>query len=190
MDVSHIINPDTKPIPSKIISSEVALPMDLQYHDLPDTTPLPVKNVLQKGQMVTLANALEIRTVATQYIISTATISRDTMRLYKNFNLHVWDTHNQDGTNFEISLINNAVPVAIGNIHANSELFKSATLLTGNIGSRSRVIQGVAGGVGASTTLSIVPCLTNAVLSGFVIAIKYGTTAPTTGNITIVLEMN
>lgn len=135
--------------------------------------------------VVTLANAVTITNTTEQRynLITHGGMTEDQIRQYRKFKVSVINSHDQAGT----ITLNTAVR-ALGptGLSSAGTLFTEAGVVVATTG--RLILQDRAGGTGSSTQIKVVPSL-EGVHSNLFVYVSFAV-APTTGSITIMVEMN
>lgn len=155
---------------------------DSTFNAVTDVNGLPVKLVGQK--LVTIANAVAILDTAQKFynLITHGGMSEEQIRQYKRFKVSLNNTHDQAAA---VSLYTASRSYSLTGATGGGLLYTEAAILTATTGRLT--LQDKAGGTGASTSIKTIPAL-GGVHSNIIIGIQFAT-APTTGSLTIMVEM-
>lgn len=135
-------------------------------------------------KLVTIANAVTITTTSlkTYNIITDGGMREEQIRQYKRFKVSFQNTHDQAATVFVYTAFR---PLDLINTYTAGLLYTESNILTA---SGRLLIQDKAGGTGAGATIKTVPAL-EGVHSNLIINVQFAI-APTTGSLTIMVEMD
>jgi len=146
-----------------------------------DTQRIPTQ---KPGKVVTIANAIAITgTSNNDYnLITNGGMTEDDIRSYSQFKISIYSTHNQTA---DVSLIP-LHKASNGYVVATMALYSENAILPANDG--RLILQSKSGGVGVGANIKVIPALSGEIYSNLYIRVKFNT-APTSGTLTIVIEM-
>jgi len=138
------------------------------------------------GRIVTIANSEAITDTSAHYydLITKGGMLETEVRQYRNFKISLDNSHNQTG-DITIGLAVSSYNIA--SFSSNGIVYQEDAVLSTPNG--RLLFTGKAGGTGTASTVKVVPCLENTVISDIFVVVQFDI-APTSGSVRIKVEMN
>ena len=149
--------------------------------NVPEASAIPTR---PKQKLVTIANAVAITNTAPKYynLITHGELTEDEVRQYKRFKISLINSHDQAAT-ISVQTVNRALgPIQLAESQVIYRETNNLPASTGRL-----VLQEKAVGEGAANNFKSIPALAD-IHSNLIVGVAF-TVAPTSGSITIVVEM-